>query len=49
MLYQLSQIGGASSLGGVERDLRISDSLQEREFLAQLREWEEKMEVQFYS
>ncbi|XP_066484833.1 interferon regulatory factor 3 isoform X2 [Tiliqua scincoides] len=49
MLYQLSQAGGASSLGEVERDLRISDTLQGLEFLAQLREWEEKMEVEFHS
>ncbi|KAJ6654833.1 hypothetical protein lerEdw1_006522 [Lerista edwardsae] len=49
MLYLLSQVRGASSLGEAERDLRISDSLQELEFLDQLKAWEEKMEVQFYS
>ncbi|CAI5790063.1 interferon regulatory factor 3 [Podarcis lilfordi] len=45
-LYELSQSSGASSLKGAEPDLRISDSLQ-GSFLNQLREWREKMEVQF--
>ncbi|XP_053218507.1 interferon regulatory factor 3 isoform X2 [Podarcis raffonei] len=45
-LYELSQSSGASSLNGAEPDLRISDSLQ-GSFLGQLREWQEKMEVQF--
>nr|XP_034992397.1 interferon regulatory factor 3 [Zootoca vivipara]XP_034992398.1 interferon regulatory factor 3 [Zootoca vivipara] len=44
--YELSQSNGASSLKGTERDLRISDSLQ-GSFLDQLREWGEKMEMQF--
>ncbi|XP_033026465.1 interferon regulatory factor 3 [Lacerta agilis] len=46
ILYELSQCKGASSLNGAEPDLRISDSLQ-GSFLDQLREWGEKMEVQF--
>nr|XP_028558674.1 LOW QUALITY PROTEIN: interferon regulatory factor 3 [Podarcis muralis] len=45
-LYELSQSRGASSLNGAEPDLRISDSLQ-GSYLDQLREWQEKMEVQF--
>ncbi|XP_053114730.1 interferon regulatory factor 3 [Hemicordylus capensis] len=46
MLYDLSQACGASSLRDGVPDLRISDSLQESHFLAKLKEFEERMEVQ---
>ncbi|XP_042327915.1 interferon regulatory factor 3 isoform X3 [Sceloporus undulatus] len=43
ILHEMSKACGASSLG--EPDLRISDSLQQSNFLDQLRRWEERMEV----
>ncbi|XP_077172049.1 interferon regulatory factor 3 isoform X2 [Paroedura picta] len=46
-LHELSKASGASSLNGAEPDLRISDSLQDSTLLERLRDWEERMDVQF--
>uniref|UniRef100_A0A8D0KNM8 Interferon regulatory factor 3 n=1 Tax=Salvator merianae TaxID=96440 RepID=A0A8D0KNM8_SALMN len=46
-LHELSQAQGASSLKNCERDLRISDSLQKYRLQEHLKEWGEKMELQF--
>ncbi|XP_062994766.1 interferon regulatory factor 3 isoform X2 [Elgaria multicarinata webbii] len=46
-LCELSKASGASSLNGGEPDLRISDPHQQSRFLEQLREWGERMEVQY--
>nr|XP_056719227.1 interferon regulatory factor 3 [Euleptes europaea] len=49
LLHELSKANGASSLNGAEPDLRISDSLQDSSFLERLRNWAERMDVQFSS
>ncbi|XP_048373140.1 interferon regulatory factor 3 isoform X2 [Sphaerodactylus townsendi] len=49
ILHEMSKASGASSLNQVEPDLRISDSLQDSTFLERLKNWGEKMDVQFGS
>ncbi|XP_026566600.1 interferon regulatory factor 3 isoform X2 [Pseudonaja textilis] len=44
-LCELGKTHGASSLNDNEPDLRISDPLQQQQFLEQLRKWEGKMDT----